>query len=311
MLRLRPGRVVLALVGWSLLASAPASAAGGSDLISGWQIRSSARVGAPGRVISDPTYSTTGWLPISQPETLMAGLLENGRYPGIFYSRRLASVPRGQFAVPWWYRDAFELHPVAGQRTFLRMRGVLSRADLWVNGRKVADRGRLQGAYSEIELDVTGAGARRPERAGAEGVSERRRRRRRAHAEHDRLEPRGARRQHGPAARAAARAGRRGLAARRARAAAERRRPLAFPLAGRGHAPQHEQCPGDGRAHRHDHPRGHRRRTAPQRPGAGANHRAGRARPRAFSGIRRCGGRTRWGRSRSTSSRSRRRSTAR
>ena len=87
----------------------------------------------------------------------MAALLENGRYPGVFYSRRLAAVPRGQFDVPWWYRDAFELHPVAGRHTFLRMRGVLSRADLWVNGRKVADRARLQGAYSEFELDVTGS----------------------------------------------------------------------------------------------------------------------------------------------------------
>ena len=145
----------LALVVCSLLASAPASAAAGSDLISGWQIRSSARVGSPGRVVSDPGYATAGWLPLSQPETLLAGLLENGRYPGIFYSQRLARVSRAQFAVPWWYRDAFELHPVAGQHTFLRMRGVLARADLWVNGRKVADRARLQGAYSEIELDVT------------------------------------------------------------------------------------------------------------------------------------------------------------
>ncbi len=68
----------------------------------------------------------------------MAGLLEHGRYPGIFYSSRLASVSQKQFAVPWWYRDAFELHPVAGQHTFLRMRGVLSRADLWLNGRKLA-----------------------------------------------------------------------------------------------------------------------------------------------------------------------------
>ena len=86
----------------------------------------------------------------------MAGLLENGRYPGIFYSQRLASVPRGQFAVPWWYRDAFALHPAAGQHTFLRFHGVLSRADPWVNGTRVASRSTLQGAYSELELDMTG-----------------------------------------------------------------------------------------------------------------------------------------------------------
>ena len=125
--------VAIALAGASL---APASAGvrsddaapGTSDLVSGWQIASSARVRSPGRVISDPGYAAAGWLPISRPETLMAGLVENGRYPGIFYSNRLARVPTRQFAVPWWYRDSFELHPQPGQHTFLRMNGVLSRA---------------------------------------------------------------------------------------------------------------------------------------------------------------------------------------
>ncbi len=155
MLRLvaRAGLVFL-LAGFS--SATPAVASGGGELVTGWQIRSSARVGSPGRTVSEPGYAAAGWLPISQPETLMAGLLENGRYPGVFYSQRLASVPRGQFAVPWWYRDAFELHPTAGQHTFLRFRGVLSRADAWVNGTKVASRSTLQGAYSELEVDVTG-----------------------------------------------------------------------------------------------------------------------------------------------------------
>jgi hypothetical protein len=153
-------RIACASALWSclalLLAATPALADGGSDLLGGWAIRSTATVGAPGRVISDPAYATPGWLPISQPETLMAALLEHGRYPGIFYSRRLAAVPRRQFAVPWWYRDAFEAHPAPGRHTFLRVRGVLSRADLWMNGRKLAGRDELQGAYSELELDVTG-----------------------------------------------------------------------------------------------------------------------------------------------------------
>ena len=35
------------------------------------------------------------------------------------------------------------------------MHGVLSRANLWVNGRKVADASQLQGAYSRYEYDVT------------------------------------------------------------------------------------------------------------------------------------------------------------
>jgi len=63
-------------------------------LRSGWKIQSSAVAGGSGAAISDPGYPTGGWLPISQPETLMAGLLENGRYPDVLYSNNLATVPR-------------------------------------------------------------------------------------------------------------------------------------------------------------------------------------------------------------------------
>lgn len=135
---------------------APAGAgAGPVTLRSGWKIQSSAVAGGDGAAISDPGYRTDGWLPISQPETLMAGLLENGRYPGVLYSNNLASVPTGQFDVNWWYREALALHPRPGQHTSLIMNGVLSRANLWVNGTKVADQSELQGAYSRFEYDIS------------------------------------------------------------------------------------------------------------------------------------------------------------
>ena len=47
----------------------------------------------------------------------MAGLVENGRYPGVFYSNRLARVPTRQFAVPWWYRDVVRAAPAARAST--------------------------------------------------------------------------------------------------------------------------------------------------------------------------------------------------
>lgn len=49
-----------------------------SSLVSGWTIQSSAVVHDSGAEISRPGYSTEGWLPLSEPETLMAGLIENG-----------------------------------------------------------------------------------------------------------------------------------------------------------------------------------------------------------------------------------------
>jgi hypothetical protein len=136
--------IVSAATPRAVVASASASAfAGTSDLTSGWKIQSSAVATNSGAVISDPGYSTADWLPISKPETLMAGLLENNRYPDIFFSNNLASVGTEQFDVNWWYRDQLQIHPSAGQHTFLIMNGALSRANLWVNGTKVADQAEL------------------------------------------------------------------------------------------------------------------------------------------------------------------------
>src|SRR4051812_36161501 len=125
-------------------AAAVAPGPGTTQLTSAWRIQSSAVAGSSGADISRPDYSATGWLPISRPETLMAGLVENGRYPDVFYSDRLKAVPTDQFNVNWWYRDQLTVHPRPGGRTHLIMNGVLGTADLWVNGTKIASRSQLQ-----------------------------------------------------------------------------------------------------------------------------------------------------------------------
>ena len=128
---------------------------GTAALTSGWRIQSSAVAGHDGAKISKPGYRATGWLPLSKPETLMAGLLENGRYPNVFHGDNLAKVPTEQFKVNWWYREQITVHPRPGHHTFLTMNGINGDADLWVNGRKIADRSRLRGSYSRFEFDIT------------------------------------------------------------------------------------------------------------------------------------------------------------
>ncbi|HEX3815507.1 MAG TPA: beta-mannosidase [Mycobacteriales bacterium] len=126
-----------------------------SDLTSGWSIQSSATAGTSGAAISRPGYAAAGWLPLSKPETLMAGLVENGRYPNVFYSDNLSKVPTKQFDVNWWYRERLNVNPRPGQHTFLVMNGVSGKADLWLNGVRIADSSQLQGSYSKLEYDIT------------------------------------------------------------------------------------------------------------------------------------------------------------
>src|SRR5579859_5617809 len=69
----------------------PSGPVGTTDLRSSWKVQSSAIAGSTVAGISKPSYSTQTWLPISQPETLMAALVENGQYPNIFFSNNLSN----------------------------------------------------------------------------------------------------------------------------------------------------------------------------------------------------------------------------
>jgi exo-1,4-beta-D-glucosaminidase len=136
-------------------------AAGTPTAIAHWQIQSSAKAQEGGADISSAGFSTEGWYPVSGRATVMAGLIENGEYPNVFYGDNLRAVEEpdasgSMFVIPWWYRSVFTVDGGApGARTLLRINGVIPAAEVWLNGRRVADRATVAGAYPVQELDVT------------------------------------------------------------------------------------------------------------------------------------------------------------
>ncbi|MEO7066656.1 MAG: sugar-binding domain-containing protein [Rhodanobacter sp.] len=126
-----------------------------------WQIQASAKVQQSGVAVSSAGFSTDGWYPVSGRATVMAGLLENGKYKNVFHgdNLRTVSVPdsnQHQFVVPWWYRTQFTLAKrVPGGHTLLRSNGIVGGADVWLNGHLVAPRAELRGAYPVRVFDVT------------------------------------------------------------------------------------------------------------------------------------------------------------
>ena len=126
-----------------------------------WQILSSAKAQQSGAEVSAAGFSTKDWFDVSGRATVMAGLLENGKFPDVFYSDNLRAVEipdasGNQIVVPWWYRTQFTLAKAAhGTRTLLRTNGLIASADVWMNGHLVADRTLVAGAYPVHEFDVT------------------------------------------------------------------------------------------------------------------------------------------------------------
>jgi exo-1,4-beta-D-glucosaminidase len=135
--------------------------AGCTTALDHWEIQSSAKVQQSGAAVSGSSFSTKDWFPTSGRATVMAALLENGKYPDVFYSDNLRAVDvpdasGNQFVIPWWYRTQFTLtKKVSDAHTLLRSNGLIASADIWVNGHLVADRATVAGAYPVHEFDVT------------------------------------------------------------------------------------------------------------------------------------------------------------
>ncbi|MEV7320868.1 sugar-binding domain-containing protein [Streptomyces sp. NPDC093970] len=130
------------------------STAGSGTPLSGYAIRSTAEVGDSAAEVSSPGYPTQGWYPAGPRSTVLAALLADGVHDDPFVSTNLQKIPKSPFQVPWWYRSDFTVADPS-HRTYLDFSGVISAADVYVNGRQVATTADVTGAYTRHELDVT------------------------------------------------------------------------------------------------------------------------------------------------------------
>jgi exo-1,4-beta-D-glucosaminidase len=155
----------------AFLACAPLAAQ--TVLRDGWRVQSSAQISASGGQISEPGFSTQGWYATSAPKTVFAVLVENGVYKNPYFGMNLRALPGveyklgGQFAneempaaspfaVPWWYRNEFAV-PAAdrGKQIWMEFRGINYRAEIWINGKKLAGSDEAVGAFRRYDFNVT------------------------------------------------------------------------------------------------------------------------------------------------------------
>jgi exo-1,4-beta-D-glucosaminidase len=139
----------------------------------GWKVQSSAKVQATGEKVSRPGFPTHGWYATSVPKTVFAALVENGIYKDPYYGMNLRTFPgveykvgtqfanqdmpaNSPYAVPWWYRKEFAL-PASDQskQIWMQFRGINYRAEIWINGKKIAGGDEVVGAFRGYEFDVT------------------------------------------------------------------------------------------------------------------------------------------------------------
>ncbi len=147
---------MLVLLGSSVLAQATGREARGVRVLKdGWRIQASARAQEGGDTLSRPGHGTAGWIACTVPSTVMGALVQGGQYPDVFLGRNLERIDREPFLGSWWYRTEFILPSGTSGPTRLQLDGINYRANLWLNGQKVADAETLKGAFRRFEVEVT------------------------------------------------------------------------------------------------------------------------------------------------------------
>ena len=127
------------------------------ELPTGWRLASAWDVVQDGAAISQSSYDAGHWHPIARmPVTILEALQEDGTYPNLYYGKNLTeTTPKDLFRHDWWYRTTFTV-PQGHKLQWLLFKGINYRAEVWLNGVRVADNRQIVGMYNEFELNVTG-----------------------------------------------------------------------------------------------------------------------------------------------------------
>ncbi|HEX7576770.1 MAG TPA: beta galactosidase jelly roll domain-containing protein, partial [Verrucomicrobiae bacterium] len=124
------------------------------ELAENWKIASAAEAQSEGGAISVAGYRDAQWHPIHRmPATVLEILQEDGIYSNLYVGTNMLAVPQDLYQQDWWYRTTFKAP--AGDFFTLEFPGINYRAEIWLNGQKIADNKQVVGMYAAHEFNVT------------------------------------------------------------------------------------------------------------------------------------------------------------
>ncbi len=142
-----------------------------------WTMRSTTQVKQNDEAVSKATFDTGRWWHVTVPTTVLRALVKEGVYPDPHFDLNNFKIPDASdslnrqldlgkyshlkdhpnpFKDPYWFRTTFTVPATRkGQKTWLNFDGINYRADIWLNGRKVADAKDVVGMFRRYKFDIT------------------------------------------------------------------------------------------------------------------------------------------------------------
>ncbi|HWY21250.1 MAG TPA: glycoside hydrolase family 2 protein [Candidatus Acidoferrum sp.] len=138
-----------------------------------WTLQSSAKVEAKGETIATAAFVPKGWHDATVPTTVVSALVKDKTLPDPFFATNLRQFPGvtypiggnfsniamqtdSPYAVSWWYRKQFAVPAsYTGRIVWLNFKGVNYRANVFLNGKQIANSDNIAGAWRTYEFNVT------------------------------------------------------------------------------------------------------------------------------------------------------------
>jgi len=138
-----------------------------------WQLQSSCEVKAGAEQLSVVGFDATRWHHANLPNTVVGALVDDKTYPDPTYGANLKSLPGmdyssktffalqdmpkdSPFRCSWWFRTEFVVPAEFENKTqWLDFLGINYRANVWINGKKVADQKDVAGTFATFEFNVS------------------------------------------------------------------------------------------------------------------------------------------------------------
>jgi exo-1,4-beta-D-glucosaminidase len=173
-------RILAAALAFSLLSFGP-SALSAKESSSGlpkfdlhglWKMQSSCVDRSTGEAISTPGFAATGWHDAEIPGTVVGALVTDKTLPDPDYGMNLKQFPGivlggdmpfsnrdmppdSPYRCSFWFRMEFTTpREFANNLVWLHFLGINYRANIWMNGKKIADRADVAGAYRAYEFNI-------------------------------------------------------------------------------------------------------------------------------------------------------------
>jgi len=124
------------------------------QLRDGWNIASSEELQSGGDIISQPGFDVSKWYKTTVPSTVMAALIANNEYPDIFMGDNIDKVDTARFRTSWWYRNEFSIDDTTYNNELV-FEGINYRANIWINGVKIASADTLFGGFRIFKIDIS------------------------------------------------------------------------------------------------------------------------------------------------------------